>query len=254
MKRKKSPLKDKIRKTIRDAKSDLAVDVNSKSSFNILEVIVIIFISILFGIIVGYIITYTRNNSDEDLHEIITAYNDIVDDYYDNVDKEKLSDAAIKGMIDSLEDPHSNYMDSDTTIDFNETVDGSFVGIGVTVKFENEYNTVIAIEKDGPADKAGLEVNDVIISVDGVDVKGVFGDELTKLIRGEVKTKVTLTVKRNGEEKNFTITRETIEIKTVTSEDFEYDGKAVGYISISSFAANTASQFDKEINDLLDYF
>ncbi|MCI8460697.1 MAG: S41 family peptidase [Bacilli bacterium] len=250
MKRKKSPLKDKIRKTIRDAKSDLAVDANSKSSFNILEVIVIIFISILFGIIVGYIITYTRNNSDEDLHEIITAYNDIVDDYYDNVDKEKLSDAAIKGMIDSLEDPHSNYMDSDTTIDFNETVDGSFVGIGVTVKFENEYNTVIAIEKDGPADKAGLEVNDVIISVDGVDVKGVFGDELTKLIRGEVKTKVTLTVKRNGEEKNFTITRETIEIKTVTSEDFEYDGKAVGYISISSFAANTASQFDKEIKRL----
>lgn len=250
MKKKKSPLKDKIRKTIKETKSDLALDVNSKSSFNILEVIVIIFVSIIFGIIVGYIITYTRNSSDEDLSEIITTYNDIVDDYYDKVDKKKLSDAAIKGMIDSLEDPHSIFMDSDTATDFNETVDGSFVGIGVTVKFEDEYNTVIAVEKDGPAYKAGINVDDIILAVDDVDVKGIFGDELAKLIRGEAKSKVNILIKRGEEEKKFTVKRDIIEIKSVTGKYFDYNEKNVGYIDISSFASNTAVQFSKELKRL----
>ncbi len=250
MKKKKSPLKNRIKEMTSDIRDNLSEDVNSKSYFNILEVIIIIFISILFGIIVGYIITYSRSGDDDNLEEIITTYNSIVEDYYDNVDKNKLSDAAIKGMVESLDDPYSNYMDSNTTSDFNETIDGSFVGIGVTIVYENDYNTVIALEDRGPAKKAGIEIGDVILAVDGKDVKGVWGDDLTKLIRGKSQTKVKLLIKRDEEEKEISVKRDVIEIQSVTGNQFDYEGSSAGYVKIKSFSANTAKQFTDELTRL----
>lgn len=224
----------------------------SNSSFSLLEVIIIILISILFGIIIGYLITFSKGGvaSDSNIEEIVDTYHNIVDEYYGKVDKDKLSEAAIKGMIDSLEDPYSNYMDNETTNDFNEQIDGSFVGIGVVVMYgEDEYNHIVEIYKNSPAEKAGLKANDIIIRVDGEDTKGVYGNDIASRIRGEEGSNVHVSVLREDEELEFDVTRGTIEIKSVSSKVFDGD-KKIGYLRIENFAANTYSQFVKELKSL----
>ena len=133
-------------------------DNNNKSGkfyFSVFEMVCFVLISILFGIIIGYVIMYTRgNHNDPNLREITSTYNNIVDNYYDKVDKDKLTNGAIKGMVEALDDPYSNYYDEDNTDSFNQTVDGSFVGIGVVVVFDGEYNKVIEVNEGQPAEKA----------------------------------------------------------------------------------------------------
>jgi len=136
---------------------------NDDGSFSIFEVLIITVISIFFGIIVGYFVNpLNRDSESSELNEIMSVYKNIKDNYYGNLDEKKLADAAIKGMVDSLEDPYSNYMDNATTDDFNESVDGEFVGVGVTIIYEDGYNKIIDVNKNGPADKAGLKKGDIL--------------------------------------------------------------------------------------------
>ena len=221
--------------------------VNDDSRFSIYEVIVIILISILFGILIGYIIIYSRDSAQighsSNVNEMIRTYDNLLDYYYGEVDPDKLADAAIKGMVDSLEDPNSIYMDQDETDNSSETVDGTIVGIGVVVLYDNEYNTIIRVYDDSPADRAGLKVDDVILKVDGKDVVGVYGDSLTKLIRGKINTNVHLTIRRGDEEKEFVLKRKTIDLESVSNQVIDYEGKKVGYIKLDSIASNTYKQF-----------
>ncbi|MBQ9018858.1 MAG: S41 family peptidase [Bacilli bacterium] len=223
-----------------------------KSSFSITEVIIVMLISILFGVIVGYFINYSKSdvNKDSNLSEIVDTYSNIVNNYYGKLDKNELSNAAIKAMIESLKDPYSNYMDSETSNEFNESIEGSFVGIGVVIMNGENYNTIIEVYEDSPAEKAGIKAEDVIIKVDGKDVKGLLGSDLAKIIRGQKGTIVNITVLRNGEEISFDVKRDIIDLISVTDKIIEYDGKNIGYINISSFAANTYSQFYKSLQAL----
>lgn len=225
---------------------------SNDSFFSIIEVVVIILVSIIFGVIVGYLINYSRNNTTKDtnLSKIVTTYNDIVNKYYGNLDKESLSDAAVKGMIESLDDPYSNYLDKTESSDFSESLDGSFIGIGVEITDGEEYTTVVKVYENSPAEKAKVKVDDQIIKVDGKDVKNLPGSELVKLIKGKKNTKVIITVLRNGKEKVISITRDVIELESVTSSIMTYEDKDIGYIKISSFAANTYSQFYKALKAL----
>ncbi len=227
---------------------------NPKSSFSVLEVVMIVFISILFGIVIGYLITYNRGSvhsrNGSKIGNVIETYEKIVNEYYDEVDEDKLSDAAINGMIRSLGDPYSSFMNEDDSSEFNEQVDGTFVGIGVTIQYEEEYNRIIDVYKKSPAEEAGAKVDDVILRVDGQDVKGAYGDDLSKLIRGEEGTTVVVTVKRGEEEIDLTITRGVIELISASGRVIESDNKKIGYLQVTSIAANTYKQFKKELKDL----
>lgn len=226
-----------------------------RTSFSILEVVGIIVISILFGMAIGYIIMYSRNpvhqvGRNKSLMEIVDTYQEIVQNYYGEIDEKKLSEEAIKGMVKSLNDSNSNYMDEDVTNSFNITVDGSFVGIGVVIVYENEYNRVIEVYSDSPAEKAGIQVDDIILKVDGKDAKGLYGESITSLIKGEVGSKVKIVVKRGEEEKNFTITRGTIDIQSVSSDVISSDNRKIGYIKITSFSDTTYKQFSKSLKKI----
>ena len=253
---KKTIKKKKKNNFFKDLKKTLTKELNGKdlASFTIFEVILIIFISLLFGVIVGYFINYSRNDTTKDpkLNEIVSTYNSIVNNYYGQIDKSKLTDAAVKGMIESLDDPYSSYMEGKTADDFNETIDGSFTGIGVLIQTKEgeDYTTIIDVYDDTPAKKAGLEVGDVIIKVDGEDVKGKNGTELAELVRGKKGTKVSVTIKRNDEEKTLDIKRDVVDLISVTDKIIEYEGKNIGYIRIETFAANTYSQFYKSLKAL----
>lgn len=232
----------------------LNFDLENDSKFSIFEVVIIIFISIVFGIIVGYVLTYTRSplgsvKSNSKLSEIISTYNSIKDNYYKEIDDDTLVNAAVSGMIGSLDDKYSNYMDSSTTDSFNESVEGSFVGIGITIMYDGEYNKIIAVDDKGPSNKI-LKVDDLIVEVSGKDVRGIYGDDLKKLIRGKVGTTVKIKVLRNNKYLTFSIKRTNIEIKTVKSNYFDVESKKIGYLDVDVISSNTYKQFNKNLKRL----
>lgn len=232
----------------------LNFDLENDSKFSIFEVVIIIFISIVFGIIVGYVLTYTRSplgsvKSNSKLSEIISTYNSIKNNYYKEIDDDTLVNAAVSGMIGSLDDKYSNYMDSITTDSFNESVEGSFVGIGITIMYDGEYNKIIAVDDKGPSKKS-LKVDDLIVEVSGKDVRGIYGDDLRKLIRGKVGTTIKIKVLRNNKYLTFSIKRTNIEIKTVKSNYFDVENKKIGYLDVDVISSNTYKQFNKNLKRL----
>lgn len=253
IKKKVKKKKDSLLKKRSGIFNELEIDLEGDSKFSIFEVIIVTFISIIFGIIVGYILTYTSTpikaiKSDPNLEEIISAYNTLKNNYYDDVNEVSLADNAIKGMVSSLNDSYSSFMDNKTAESFNESVDGYFVGIGVTIMYSDGYNQIIKVDDSGPGDKAGLKVNDIILSVDGNSVKGVYGEELTSLIKGKSGSKVKIMIKRGNVTKTVTVKRGIIEIENVTSHLLEENGKKIGYINVAVFASNTFKQFRKNLS------
>ncbi len=252
--KKDSPLykmKNKFKKWKSSSFEESKKEFFQKSTFSMFEVLILLLIAILFGILIGYIITYHRNPLDKNVSEIVSTYRNILDGYYGKIDANQLSDAAVKGMIDSLKDPYSSYMNEQSTSSFQENIDGSFVGIGVTVLFDEDgYHHIIAVNEDGPAEKAGILVDDIITVVDGKSVHDVSGEEFTKLIRGKKGSTVQITVKRGEEEKTFAVKRDIIEIPSVSNTVIGTDDQKVGYIHIESFASNTYSQFAKALKRL----
>ena len=232
---------------------DFELDLNGDTKFSIFEIIIIILISIVFGIVIGYIITYTKSNSienDENLTEIISAYNTLKSNYYKDIDDNTLSNAAIKGMINSLDDPYSNYLDEESATSFNESIDGFYVGIGVTVSYEDGKCVIILVNENGPAAKAGLKVNDIIVSVDGKRITEENTYQIIDLIKGDAGTKVNIKVLRGNKEKSYIIVRKEINIESVFSKYYEVDSSKIGYIKIKNFASNTYSQFKYNLESL----
>ena len=225
------------------------------STFSLFEVIVLILISVVFGVIIGYLLTYGNSNlrrvrSNSNLGEVVNTYNSIIDNYYDEVDEKKLSDAAIKGMISSLEDPYSSFLDESMSGDFNKSVDGEYVGIGIAIYFEGEYNHVSSITKNSPASQAGIQEGDIILSVNEKDCKGLYPNQLYELISGSLGGTVTLEVLRGEEKLSFVMKRDVIEIQSVTGKVFsEEDGK-IGYIKIDVISSNSYEQFSKVLKRL----
>lgn len=224
-------------------------------SFYMVEVTVVIVISILFGIIVGCILTYgkglAKGTEDKYAKELLATYETIVDNYYGGADKEEIVNAAIDGMVNSLGDQHSYYMDDTETFDFNQRVNGKYIGIGATVSYTEENgNTVIEIFEDSPADKAGLKVGDRILEVGDTDVSSYTLSELSALLVGDEGTKIRVVVQREDSKKTFMITRGEVVITSVNSKLLDVSGKNIGYIDIDIFAANTYSQFKKSLKAL----
>lgn len=225
---------------------------NKEDGFNIFEVVVIIFISVLFGIIVGCIIATSDlglvgREASEELQEVISTYTNIVDEYYEDVDEKELMNAAISGMVSVLDDPYSTYLDSSQTYNFNQSVDGSYTGLGITITWTDGDCTITEVVKDSPAEKAGLKVDDLIVAVDKNDITKSTLEEISQLLTGKKGTKVNLEVVREGERLEFTVERATIEIQSVFSSVKDNN---IGYIKIDNFASNTFKQFEKELKKL----
>lgn len=230
------------------------VHLEENSSFNTIEVIVIIIIAIIFGVIVGCILTYGKGfakiEGNKYAQELLDTYYAIVDNYYEDIEEADLVNSAIDGMVSSLGDQYSYYMDATMTSDFNQHIDGSYVGIGATVSYAEGKNTIIEIFDNSPAFKAGIEVGDVILSVNNIDISEYTLAEVSDLLVGDKGTKINLKVRRGDEEKTFIFTRDTVVIPSVYSKIVEIDNKNIGYIQIDTFAANTYSQFSKHLKSL----
>lgn len=189
---------------------------------------------------------------DENMQTIKQAYELIEQHYVEDVEENQLLEGAIQGMLETLDDPYSSYMNAEAMKRFNEQIQSSFQGIGAEVSMVEGKVTIVAPIKDSPAEKAGLRPNDQILKVDDEELEGLDLNEAVEKIRGEKGSEVVLLVQRKGSSKPFeiTIVRDDIPIETVHQELETVDGKKTGIIEISSFAETTAEEFEKSLTSL----
>lgn len=266
-KRKKSTKTVEKAKKTKDVKSSKPVAaepeirevvVEKKSGFNYAEVIVIMIITLILGGVIGSFITYiykdnrttTSTSVPNELKEFIKTYNDIVSNYYQEIDHDKLLESGIKGMLEYLGDDYSFYMDSEVSKNFNEQVDGKYEGIGVEIMLLNDNTVKISkVFDDTPASKVGLKVDDVLVSVNDESITGLSPSEIASKIKGGDKN-VKIVVTRDGKDIEFLLTLGSVELESVTGKVFEENGKKIGYIELTVFAANTYVQFEKKLAEL----
>ena len=220
------------------------------------EVIIVMIFSIGIGILMcfGGISIITGKNYlavTKDLKKVVDTYYAIVDNYYGELDRDKLIDGAVEGMISSVGDTFTSYSDTDSTSSFDETINGSYEGIGCTVAtLEDGTISVIDMFEDSPSYKAGLKVGDIILKVDGESYEGKNSNDISNYIKNSGKSKIVLTVKRDNEEKDISINLSKVEIPHVSGKVIEQDSKKIGYIKISLFASNSYKQFKNKLDEL----
>ncbi len=227
-----------------------------KDSFKVSEVISIIFITLVIGIIVGYAVTINfnsdkLNNNDEALEEFVDTYNDIKENYYEDVDTNDLINGAISGMLSVLEDPYTTYLDESVTSDFNDRLTGSYSGIGVEVNMDKDDNVyVVTVFEDSPAARAGLQVGDIFKKIDNTDVSSYSSAQISDMIKNSKNKNMNITVLRGDKTLTLNLKLETIELDSITFKVVEHNSKKIGYIDVDLFALNTYSQFSDALTDL----
>lgn len=224
-------------------------------SFSSFEVVFLLFIFLMFGIVLGCMITLCGKSVlgfrlDSDLMEFTSVYNYIKNNYYEDVDSKDLIKSSISGMLGSLDDEYSYYMDKENTESFNTSVDGKYVGIGLTIQYYEGVTTVIDMYEGSPAAKSGLKSGDVIIKVNNKDVTKKDSNQIAKMITGKVGKEVSITIKRDDKEFTYKMKISEIEIPSVFSEIKEENNHKIGYLSIDNFAANTYKQFKSHLTKL----
>ena len=171
------------------------------------------------------------------------------ENYYQETDEDTLMDGALKGYVAGLGDPYSVFLTEDEYGGWKEKESGTAVGIGVTVQSAEEGLYIVEVTSGSPAETAGIQAGDTITAVDGELVTDLGYNEAVAHVKGEIGTDVVLTVLREGEELEITVTRG--EIVTISAEGQMLD-ENIGYVHISAFRENTFDQYSKVLNELLE--
>lgn len=192
----------------------------------------------------------------EDLEQLFEpfweAWNIIQEQYVDQpLDDEELMQGALQGMLESLGDEHTSYMDPDQYTQANIPLEGEYEGIGAWVDPDAEFLTIVSPMPGSPAEEAGLEPGDQIIAVDGEDMSGIDGNLVIRRVLGPAGSPVELTIRREGEVDPFTveITRAKITIPSVDYRMLEEENLA--YIQLMTFGETTTADLRGAIQDLL---
>ena len=168
--------------------------------------------------------------------------------YKEELDEDGLMEGILKGYVNGLEDPYSAYLTPEEYEARMTKESGKQVGIGVNVTEDADGNiNVRSIEPNSPAEEAGLLAKDVITAVDGVKVTEIGYTEAVDRIRGDEGTQVVLTARRDGAENDYTLTRKTFDLVTVSAQML--DGQ-IGYIRITAFRENTTEQFQEALDSM----
>ena len=228
----------------------------SKNVFSARETILVSLSTLIVGLVVGVLLNKTKiitKNAfiqDKYLGQFAQNYQYIVDNYYEEVDKQELINGAIEGMTSKL-DEFSTYMDETNSNNFSITLNGSYSGIGVQIAEDKDKNIIVtAVFKDSPSEKAGIKPGDILLSINGKDSKELGATGFVKEVKNSEIKEIKIKYKRGDEEKDATVIRSVVELTSVKSETYDIDDKKVGYIYMSIFANNTYKQFKTELDKL----
>lgn len=244
---------------------------NKKRGVSILTYI----LSLIIVLIVGVVGTYFVLGGLNDLNEMTTVqpnnlsklptsddesvsfdtinelYKVLTEDYYEDVDSETLIHGALEGMADSVDDPHTEYLDAVESSDLSEEISGSFEGIGAEVVKEEDKVRVVSPIPESPADRAGILPNDYILEVDGESIADLNVQEAVQLIRGPKGSEVKLLIERSDNQFTLTIERDSIPVESVVYERLE-NNPEVGLVQITRFNQPTYDELVTAITELED--
>ena len=196
---------------------------------------------VALGLILGLLIepVISSDNIYDQIKKLQEVLSTVVKNYVDPVDTQKISEAAIKGMLNEL-DPHSVYITAEDMKQVDEDFQGSFEGIGVQFDIINDTIVVISAIAGGPSENVGIQAGDKIVKIDNVNAIGISNDDVRKKLRGAKGTKVSVDIKRgtNPELLHFEIIRDKIPLYTVDAS-FMIDSTDIGVIVVNRFAATT---------------
>lgn len=225
----------------------------SRKGFSLKSVAIIIIVTAIITSLTTGLIIYNNSklilgsaslSNDSALKEFLKVYSSLDENYYEDIDKTKMIDAAIAAMLKYLGEDYSTYLNQTETDSLSNKLSGTFKGIGISITNGNE---IVKVYEDTPASKAGLKENDKIIRINDTDTEGKNQIEVANLID---KTKEnTLVVSRDGTELIFKVMPE--EINTpLTTQIYEKNDKKIGYIYIEAFTEKVGEEFKKSLEDL----
>ena len=209
-----------------------------------------------FLILLFFVLFNFNNNSfsasNETIYEKIDLFSEVLDkinkEYVEDVNQSEAMDAAINGVLQSL-DPYSAYMSPEIFEEMQTETSGEFGGLGIEVSMEAGVVKVISPIDESPAYKVGVKAGDYIVKINNVQVQGKTLSEAVELMRGPVGSSIEITVRRIGVRKAlvFNITREIIKIQSVKSKIIDNN---IGYIRLTAFNENSSSQIKKKLVNL----
>ena len=209
------------------------------------KILLILFFSIL-------LLNKSFSKNEEDIYQKIDLFSEVLDkinkEYVDEVNQGKAMDAAINGVLQSL-DPYSAYMSPEMFDNMQIETSGEFGGLGIEVGMEAGVVKVISPIDNTPASRAGIKAGDYIVKINETQVQGKSLTEAVELMRGPVGTDIEITVRRVGKKKAiiFNITREIIEIESVKSKILD---DKIGYLRLTSFNENSSEQIKNKIKEI----
>ena len=206
------------------------------------KLIILILLAIFFA-------RESNANQTDNLYKKLDLFSDVLEtlnnEYVDQVDENKVLDAAINGMLQSL-DPYSSYMSPENFRNMNAETKGEFGGLGIEITMQAGLVKVISPIEGTPADKAGIKAGDFIIRINNTQVKGLNLFEAVSMMRGKVGTKINLVIRRENidDELKFTLTRGIIKIREVSAE---VKLNSIGYIRLRAFNQKSHNQLKEKI-------
>ena len=209
-------------------------------------------IQILIFFLTNLFLINFSHSTEVDIYKKIDLFGEVLEkinkEYVDEVNQSESMDAAINGLLQSL-DPYSAYMSPEIFNEMQTETSGEFGGLGIEVSMESGVVKVISPIDDTPAANAGIKAGDYIVKIEDIQVQGKTLSEAVDLMRGPVGSSIELTIRRRGEKKalKFNIIREIIEIQSVKADLLEDN---IGYIRLTSFNENSSEQIQKNIKKL----
>ena len=226
-----------------------------KPRFKLSTIIILMIITaIISGITSGVIVysSYSKNagisyktiNNDDALKQFLEVYSSITNEYYEDIDKNKMIEEAISAMLKYLGDNYTTYLDKNQTSMLNDTLAGEYRGIGIIIS-DREVKEVL---DNSPAKTAGLQPGDIITKVNDEDVTELSSSDIANKIKKSTKKSVSITILRNNEEKTIMMEISTLYIPAISKTII--DNTNIGYLSLSTFS----SSVDKQVEEALKYF
>lgn len=255
IKNKEENVKNNIdnRKKKKDKKKKIGIFSKEKESYSFDEVFSITIFSLLLGVLACFSILTILNKGknyfvlSKELAKFVDAYDAIVNNYYKEVDKDKLVESAINGMVSSIGDEYTSYSDKDVTDNFNEAVNGKYMGIGALIMKSEKDLVIYKVFEDSPSYRAGLKDGDIILKLDDKDTKDMSVNDIASIVKNDTNKEVKLLVKRGEENLDITIVKDMVELPVVSGKVINHNDKKIGYISLSIFSSVASEQFNKEL-------
>lgn len=231
-----------------------------KKKIKVYKILMLVVLSVFITFMITSISLYTyftknpisisAKSNNKDISNKLDKYREIIDKYYlGEVDESKLEEGAIKGYIEGLDDPYTEYISKEDMESYLDDTMGNFVGIGIYMIKNTKYDKiqVLSTIKGSPAEEAGIQSGDLIISVDGIEYKADDMTAVSNKIKGEEGTKVTVELLRGSENVKYELTRSKVKVNQVEGKVISDD---IGYIKFTSFDETTAEDFKKQYQEL----